>query len=89
MSEHAEPEQTQAEFIAELRAENSRRYAEEGSGHSCLFDDVLDEQIPEGCDCGGCSCHLLAPCRHCLRHLEPEESWHIDAMLDLTGRATR
>lgn len=72
----------------DLRVENSKGYAEHGINHGCLFDDTTDDMIEEGFNCGGCACHLSAPCRHCLRHLEPEESWFIGSMLKLTGRAT-
>lgn len=69
------------------RARNTAR-AEEGD-YSCVFDSDDDPQIPEGSDCGGCSCHLAAPCHHCLAHLDPDESDYIGLMLDLQGRSTR
>jgi hypothetical protein len=75
--------------LDELRAENSRGYAERAIAHSCLFGDTTDDTIPEGFDCGGCSCHLSAPCGHCLTHLEDEESQYIRTMTGLTGRWTR
>lgn len=74
--------------LDELRAENSDRYAERGIRHSCLFDDRTDDTIETGFGCGGCSCHLSSPCRHCLVHLDPQESHEIRMGLDLQGRST-
>ncbi len=78
------------ELVDELREDNGRRIAEEGHlALSCAFDSVADPAgIPDGYDCGGCACHLSAPCRHCLDHLPDEDSEYIATMLSLTGRAT-
>lgn len=77
------------DFIAELRAENTQGYAERGLAHSCVFTDVEDARIPEGFDCGGCSCHLAAPCNHCLSHIDEDESHSIALMTHVLGRWTR
>lgn len=59
-------------------------------GASCLFDDESDpDHVPEGYSCGGCGCHLSAPCNHCLHHLPRDESSHISVALRLSGRWTR
>lgn len=34
------------DFVRELRAENSQKYAERGINHSCLFTDAEDHSIP-------------------------------------------
>lgn len=78
-----------AEVVDNLREENTRGYAERGGTHRCVFTSDDDPGIPEGYGCGGCSCHLAAPCRHCLVHLADEESDHIKAMTVVLGRWTR
>lgn len=55
----------------------------------CAFTSDDDPRgIPDGYGCGGCSCHMSAPCHHCMSHLPAEDADHIAQMLDLTGRAT-
>jgi hypothetical protein len=57
-------------------------------GASCLFDSDTDRSIEDGYGCGGCACHLSAPCRHCLDHLPAEESVYIELALHVSGRKT-
>lgn len=73
------------ERVAELRAENGARQA--AGDYDCVFDYEDDPAgIPEGYGCGGCACHLSAPCRHCLNHLPDDESGYISVMTGLLGR---
>lgn len=60
------------EMVAELRVNVARAHA--AGDYSCDFDSVADpDGVPDGFDCGGCSCHLSAPCHHCLNHVASDE----------------
>lgn len=72
---------------AELQAMNAERNA--AGEWSCVFDSGDDPSIPEGYGCGGCGCHLSAPCLHCTTHLPAEDAHHIAMILRVSGRATR
>jgi hypothetical protein len=75
------------ELADELRADNAAR-AEQGD-HSCAFDSDTDPTIEPGYGCGGCGCHLSAPCSHCLAHLPADDAGQYAHELRITGRWTR
>lgn len=82
------PAEVDDDLVAELRADNAARAA--AGDYGCVFDSDSDPAgVPDGYGCGGCACHLSAPCRHCMRHLPDEDAEQVGLMLAMTGRWTR